>query len=172
MKSFLSVSDFQRKNFVCLSKSFWRGCQNCILSRGSISRKAFLKKFLLDKLGFSIFLRPWAKSFRQFLQKLFGVFIKTVFYVTIGSTWWKKIRFSPNQYPTSKEKKSSVSQKKLAGSQNCFLKVPTNVSEENHPSRKNRSPYISRLEWKLFWILLNFSGGNFKTAIYKSIQTI
>ena len=137
-----------------------------------VSTKTFRGKlFLLEELGFLILLRPWAKNFRPSYQKFSARVIKTAFYVSIGTTWWKSFDFSSSISDIG-ENFSSASRKKLAGISELLSKSPYEIF-----SRKTSFPetivflIFSRFDWKLLSFLLNFSEVAFKTAIYKPIRT-
>ena len=88
-KKLSSFSNNGRKNSGFVSKLFKRVCHKCnVRFHWNLLREIIP----FGEIGFSNHFETLSKKFSAVFQKVVGGVIKTAFYVSIGTTWWKKFR--------------------------------------------------------------------------------
>ena len=134
-----------RKNSGLVSELFKRVCQNCNFRfYWNLSREIIP----FGEIGFFNLFEILSKKFSAVFQEVLGGVIKTAFYVSKGTTWWKNFDFFLYEYPTLGEKFSSVSRKKLAGISELLSKSPYEFFCGKHPF----------LKWSFSWFFPDLIG--------------
>ena len=117
-KIFSSFSDNGRKNSGLVSKLFKRVCLNCNFRvHWNLAREVIL----FGEIGFFYTFWDLEQKISAVFQKVVGVVFKTAFYVSIGTTWWKKFwSFALSKSDNGKKFFFRFSEF-WRGSQNCYL---------------------------------------------------